>query len=188
MIKNRCRSLCLIVGVMFLLPLNTPTVVAEDEVQALVIRGAEVKMLLDYRAGQEVPTSNLGEFLMKAFSLSIGGREGDPIEATLLIETISRESGRVGSHQSRPARLRLGTRTSGAALIPLIDQWIPQIDEWIPQREGRMLLGRTVTSRGGDGMPRECEDSSHAVRLTLSPVGERSVVDSPFNLCMAWRP
>ncbi len=177
---------CIIAGAALLLGLSAPDVRAEEEVQALVVRGPEVTASVNYRPGQEVPADRLGEFLQRGFSVAIeGGREA--IEATLTIEMIARESGLVGKSESRPARLRPGTKTSGASLIPQLDHWVPGMSEWVSEREGRFVLGRTIRSRNGGGMPRECDDASHAARLTLNAVGERAIFDSPL-VCMNWRP
>lgn len=183
MFSNHCRSCLLVASVVFLLSLITQVVAADDEVQALVIRDTEVEMVLHYRAGEDVPVRNLGEFLQDAFSLDIGGRGGDPIEGTFAIETVSREFGTVGKYESR-VELSRGTRRPGATLVRSSEDWIPGRLKWLRDTDASVVLGRFVTSGGADGMPRECEDDTHAVRFTLTAVGERTNFDSPL-ICIS---
>jgi hypothetical protein len=129
-------------------------------------RGGEespVVFTLNARPGTEISSDQLGEFLAKNLSVAFG-TDMRPLSVSLSMEMISREEGVIGKYESEAVEVEPG-KTYPAST------WTTQRDRHEAPGFGdrrKITFGRLVVINHEEQyMPRECEDATHALRITL---------------------
>jgi hypothetical protein len=182
------RSIHLLTGTVVLAALlaTTPQLaVGQDEDERSI--SPTPSLTFDARPGTEIQSEQLGEFIAK--NLSVVFTDMRPISVKLRVEMISREEGVIGKWQSEAVEVEPGQTYSGATWLRADTRASGggDICSFMPQAcwEGaKITFGRfVVINHEEQYMPRECEDATHALHITLVRDSERAVVDSPW-LCL----
>ena len=149
-----------------------------------------VEITLNARPGTEIQSDQLGEFLTKSLSVRFG-TDMRPLSVTLRVEMISREAGVVGKYESKPVEVEASKTYPASTFLsraPNLGLWTP--DELNPNL-GLWVLGTGTVSNPNLGLwdrrqdtPRECQDATHAVRVSLVSDDEQFYKPTPKHICL----
>lgn len=159
-----------------------------------------VEITLDARPGTEIRGDRLGEFLTESLSVRFG-TDMRPLSVALRLEMISREAGVVERSESKPVEAEAGkTYPASTFLIRVRDRGLetpyelPSLcDSWRCDPDLRLrVLGMGTLSnpdldlwdRRQEDTPRECQDATHAVRVSLVSDDERFYKPTPKHICL----
>ncbi len=115
--------------------------------------------------GNEIASDQLGEFIAKNLNVKFMAKKDEGLVwVGLRLEMISREEGVIGKYESETVEVELGKTYSASTWFPKgTSQMAPGFGD-----RRKITLGRfVVINHEEQYLPRECEEASHAVRITL---------------------
>jgi hypothetical protein len=144
-------------------PLVLGALLATTPQLALGQDGAVIR--LDARPGTEIQSDQLVELITKDLAIEFG-TDMRPLSVKLRLELISREDGVIGKYESKAVKTEGGRTYPGSTFIRASNNPTFSAPGFGDRR--KITIGRVVVINHEEQyIPKECEDVTHAVRVTL---------------------